>query len=427
MMHDPMRAQSLSFIAGCLLATVVIAVCAILAFVRPHPGLGDAAIVVSRDSGALYARVGDTLHPVMNLASARLVTGSDARPEIVSAADIDNAKRGPVLGIPGAPAAIATQLTDEESAWTVCDSTTTAVIVGHPEGIVRNPRRSNVLVTPRSESAATTYLLYDGWRAEVDLRNPAVVWALRLDGIQPRAVSSAFLDAIPEAPPIAPPHVSGAGLPGAVAGLRVGTVVRVTRVDANDYFVVLADGVQRIGEVAADLIRIADSQGGREVASVSPDVVGDVPVVDTLPVSSFPRRAGAPIGDGGVVCAQWLPNGPKTALWVGDSLSLNSAVTELVQSDGDGPNVDNVVMPPGRSAYVRAAALTTEGGAAGPMYLVTDDGVVFGLHDENTAGLLGVDGDPVSAPWPVLSRLPRGPELSRDSALVARDSVTSSP
>ncbi len=90
-------------------------------------------------------------------------------------------------------------------------------------------------------------------------------------------------------------HMSpGAGLPGALAGLRVGTVVRVTRVDANDYFVVLADGVQRIGEVAADLIRITDSQGRREVASVSPDAVGDVPIVDSLPVSTFPQRAGTP-------------------------------------------------------------------------------------------------------------------------------------
>ena len=41
----------------------------------------------------LYVRVDDTLHPVLNLASARLVTGSDARPEIVDAAEIDKAKR----------------------------------------------------------------------------------------------------------------------------------------------------------------------------------------------------------------------------------------------------------------------------------------------------------------------------------------------
>ena len=112
MLHDPMRAQSLSFIAGCVLAIVVVAGCAILAFLRPNAGLGDAAIVMSRDSGALYVRIGDTLHPVLNLASARLVTGSAARPEIVSAADIDKAKRGPLLGIPGAPAVIAKPLSE---------------------------------------------------------------------------------------------------------------------------------------------------------------------------------------------------------------------------------------------------------------------------------------------------------------------------
>ena len=100
MLHDPMRAQSLSLIAGCVLAIVVVAACAILAFLRPNAGLGDAAIVMSRDSGALYVRIDDTLHPVLNLASARLATGSVARPEVVSPADIDKAKRGPLLGHP---------------------------------------------------------------------------------------------------------------------------------------------------------------------------------------------------------------------------------------------------------------------------------------------------------------------------------------
>jgi type VII secretion protein EccB len=201
----------------------------------------------------------------------------------------------------------------------------------------------------------------------------------------------------------------------------------MTRVDVTDYFVVLADGVQRIGEVAADLIRIIDSQGSREVASVSPDAVGNVPVVNSLSVSTLPELAGTPIGagDNGVLCARWLPDGPKTVLWVGNSLPLttNSNPVVLVQADGEGPNVDSVVMPPGRSAFVRATALTGSGGDAGPFYLVTDTVVLFGLHDANTGKLLGVQGAPVPAPWPVLSRLPRGPELSRDSALVARDSL----
>jgi type VII secretion protein EccB len=429
MLHDPMRAQSLSLIAGCVLAVVVVAVCAILAFLRPNAGLGDAAIVMSRDSGALYVRIGETLHPVLNLASAHLVTGSAARPEVVSAADIDKAKRGPLLGIPGAPAVVATPLSDEESAWTVCDGTATTVIAGRTSHFDRRDTEPNVLVTARSESAATTYLLYDGWRAQVDLRNPGVVWALRLDGIEPRPVSRALLDAVPEAPPITAPHIPGAGLPGAIAGMRVGTVMRVTRVDADDYFVVLADGVQRIGEVAANLIRTVDSQGSREIVSVSPDAVGDAPVVDSLLVSTFPRRAGTTsgAGGGGVLCAQWMSGRAKSVLWLGDSLPVDSNPVELAQADGDGPKIDTFVMPSGRSAYVRSAALAGVGGDAGPLYLVNDSGVLFGIHDENTAKLLGVQDDPVAAPWPVLSLLPRGPELSRDSALVARDSLVLPP
>ncbi len=211
--------------------------------------------------------------------------------------------------------------------------------------------------------------------------------------------------------------------------MRVGTVMRVTRVDTDDYFVVLADGVARIGEVAANLIRTVDSQGSREIVSVSPDTVGDAPVVDSLSVSMFPRRAGTTSGAGGsgVLCAQWMSGGPKTVLWSGDSPPVASNPIELAQADGDGPNIDSVVLPSGRSAYVRAAALTGGGGDAGPLYLVTDGGVLFGLHDENAAKLLGVQGAPVAAPWPVLSLLPRGPELSRDSALVARDSIALPP
>jgi type VII secretion protein EccB len=427
MLHDPIRAQSLSFIAGCVLAVVIIAGCGILAFLRPHTGLGDAPIVMARDSGALYARVGDTLHPVMNLASARLVTGSAEAPKLVDAADIETAKRGPLLGIPGAPTVIAKPLTRSESAWTVCDSTETTAIAGMPDGIGRYA--PIILVTPRSESAATTYLLYDGRRAEVDLRNPAVVWALRLDGINPRPVSRTLLDAIPEAPPIAPPHVPDAGSPGALAGMRVGTVVRVTRVDANDYFVVLSDGVQRIGEVAADLIRITGSQGRREVASVEPKAIAGIPIVDTIPVTAFPQRAGSPVGadDDRILCAQWLPDGPKIVLWESDSLPQSPKPVDLVQADGDKPNIDRVMMPAGRNAYVRATALGGGGTHTGPLYLVSDSGVLYGVHDPDTAKLLGISGDPVPAPWPVLSRLPRGPELSKDSASVARDSVLPPP
>ena len=95
----------------------------------------------------------------------------------------------------------------------------------------------------------------------------------------------------------------------------------------------------------------------------------------------------------------------------------------LAQSDRGGPNVDSVSVPHGRSAYVRSTGITGDRGAAGALYFIDDSGVVFGLRDEDTAKHLGLIGTPVPAPWPVLARLPRGPELSKDAASVARDSI----
>src|ERR1700710_462147 len=88
-MHDdPLRAQSLSLAAGCVVAVIAVAACATLAAVRPQGAIGDAPIVMARETGALYVRVGDTLHPVPNLVSARLIAGSAADPATVGGGGI---------------------------------------------------------------------------------------------------------------------------------------------------------------------------------------------------------------------------------------------------------------------------------------------------------------------------------------------------
>lgn len=62
MLNDPRRAQSLSLIAGVVLAVIVVAACVVLAFVHSSGTLGSAPIVMVRETGALYVRVGDTVH-----------------------------------------------------------------------------------------------------------------------------------------------------------------------------------------------------------------------------------------------------------------------------------------------------------------------------------------------------------------------------
>lgn len=428
MLDDPLRAQSLSMIAGCVLAVIAVAACAMLAFLQPKGALGSAPIVMVRDSGALYVRIGDTVHPVLNLASARLIAGASARPELVSPSAIDKSRRGPLVGIPGAPDTIATPLVDNESDWTICeDATSTTTVIAGTLTERLDPRKS-ALVTARAESAATTYLLYDGWRAKVDLRDHAVVHALRLDGVAPRPVSRALLDAIPEVPQITAPHIpeDGAG-PTVLRGFTVGTVVQLTRAGSAEYYVVLADGVQRIGEVATDLIRFTHSSDRSQIVTVAPHVIGAVPIVEDLPVATFPERGG--VADDSVLCARWswsdAAGAVNTAVLMGNSPPLRSddAPVSLAQADGAGPAVDNVYLPRGRSAYVRAAGVTGVGRDSGALYFVDSSGVSFGVHDVDAAMRLGLTNVPVPAPWPVLASLPRGPELSVGGASVVRDSV----
>ena len=65
-----------------------------------------------------------------------------------------------------------------------------------------------ILATAAGEHLSTTYLLYGGKRAAVDLRDLAVVRALRLDGVTPRQVSRSFLDLLPELPAITAPPIA---------------------------------------------------------------------------------------------------------------------------------------------------------------------------------------------------------------------------
>lgn len=428
-MHDdPLRAQSMSLAVGCVIAVIAIGVCAVLAFLKPRGALGDAPVVMVRDSGALYVRIDRTLHPVPNLASARLIVGAPAVPQLVSRPAVDAAPRGPMVGITGAPDVLAAPLTSAESSWQVCEdaAATTTVFVGATDATAAG----RVLVAARDENPAETYLLYDGRRARVDLRNPSVVRALNLDGVEPRPTSRALLDSVPEAAEIAAPAIPDAGAagPGVLHGFAVGTVLRVPRADEVDLYVVLARGVQRVGEVAADLIRFTRSHGERDIVTVEPAAIGSVPVVDDLAVARFPATAG--VSEGATVCARWRwsqeAGAVEHAVVVGDAAPGDDvAPVRLAQADAAGRQIDAFALPHGRSVFVRASGVTGDGADSGPLYVVSDAGVVYGLRDQDTAERLGLTGDPVPAPWPLLARLPRGPELSVQAASVARDSLPS--
>ncbi|ORW12113.1 type VII secretion protein EccB [Mycobacterium kyorinense] len=415
---QPMRALA----AGALVAAIVVAAGAVMAVLRPQGVLGNAPIVMGRQSGALYVRVGDTWHPVLNLASARLIAASTSNPQPVAESELSRVKHGPLMGIPGAPQFLPEPLGADETSWAVCDSDAgTMVIAGSRDA--SHEQGQTVLVTADS---GATYLLYDGRRAVVDITEPAVVRALRLDNAVPHKVSHALLNAIPEAPPITAPRIPGGG-PGRLPGFPIGSVLRIARADGDEHYVVLPGGVQRVGQVAADLVRLTDTRGARTIISVAPDVIRSAPTVTDLPVSTFPERASEPLDvDRMPLCATWSPTPAGAAVSIvagAPPIPAGQQPVALSQADGAGPAVDAVAVPSGRSAYVRATGLSGDNPEAGARQLVTDTGVRFAVRDDDAARALGLPQTAIPAPWPVLATLPAGPELSRAHALVARDAI----
>ncbi len=435
--NEPLRGRFYALLTGSLLAATAVAGCAVLGLVRPPAVLGDAPIVMVQESAALYVRVGEVWHPVLNLASARLIAAADVNPRPVRQSALDHAKRGPLLGIPGAPQHLGNPLAPDAAMWTVCDAAaplTTTIIAGPVDGSTSRQLSNEQTVLVTTDGNAAVYLLYNGRRAAVDPADPVVARVLRLEGSTPQRVSRILLNAVPEAPPITVPRLAGGGQPRATAspGFPVGSVLKVNRADGDEFYVVLAQGVQRVGQVTADLLRLSDSRGSRSIVAVSPDVLRTSPIVNALPVSTFPDRASPPLKlDNMTLCVSWAPgqNGAATSLRAGRGLPIpqEQSPLRLAQADNEGSALDAVHLPPGRSAYVRAAGLTGADTGAGTRYLVTDSGVRYGIHDDDAARDLGLPARAVAAPWPVLAALPQGPELSRLNASVARDAVAIGP
>ncbi len=198
-----------------LLAAVAVAVCAVLALVRPSGDLGDAPH--RRGPGDRRDVRQDRRHPAPGVQPGLgpVDRGHAGRP----------AHRQPTGHRQRAPRATgrhtrsaADDLESVDAGGVDLDGVRRRARSNHRHrraALPTAPRASGpgVLVTPRGGSAAVTFLLYDGRRARVDLRHPAVVRALRLDGVAPRPVSAAVLSAIPEAPEIVPPHIPAVGTP----------------------------------------------------------------------------------------------------------------------------------------------------------------------------------------------------------------------
>ncbi|HEX2284218.1 MAG TPA: type VII secretion protein EccB, partial [Mycobacterium sp.] len=271
MLVDPLRTQSRAVLVGALILITGLAGCFIFSLIRPSGVAGTDAVLADRSTAALYVKVGEQLHPVLNLTSARLIAGRPDNPTMVKTSELDQFPRGNLLGIPGAPERMA-QNTSRDADWTVCDAVAgsapgVTVIAGKPAfgGERAGAMQANHAVLVTNDDR--TWLLWDGRRSAIDLTNRAVTDALGLgvDIPAPRPIATGLFNAIPEAPELTAPPIPGSGEPPRFPlplSAPVGSVVASFGADNTiRYYAVHRDGLQPITPVLAAILRNTNSFG----------------------------------------------------------------------------------------------------------------------------------------------------------------------
>jgi type VII secretion protein EccB len=447
---EPGRRQTLAVVASVSAALVICLGALLWSFLSPSGQLSESPIVADRDSGALFVRVGDRLYPALNLASARLITGRPDNPHLVRSSQIASLPHGPMVGIPGAPSEFAPK-TPQTSSWLVCDTVATSGGVASPQGVTvtvidGSPDLSgHRRVLTGSGAVVLNYggdawVIREGRRSRIDATNRSVLLPLGLTPeqvSQARPMSRALFDALPVGPELAVPEVPNAGSPAAFPGAPgpVGTVIVTPQISGpQQYSLVLADGVQTLPPLVAQIMQNAGGPGNTKPVTVEPAALAKMPVVNKLDLSSYPDNPleVVDIRENPSTCWWWErtagENRAREQVVTGPTIPVKSAdmgkVVSLVKSDTSGREADQVYFGPNFANFVAVtgnnpAAQTTES-----LWWLTEAGARFGVDDTRDAReALGLKGTPSVAPWVALRLLPQGPTLSRADALVQHDTL----
>jgi type VII secretion protein EccB len=449
MKHDD-RKQQAAVVLSIVLVVIGAGWMALLHVMKPAGLVGESAIIGDRDTGAIFAKVNGRLYPALNLTSARLAVGNAGSPAWVKASEIAKYPTGPMIGIPGAPDSLPATASSV-SAWSVCDTAATrgsgtAPLVTSIAGQL-SPSGRSAPMSPTQAILAThrgaTYVIWRGQRSRIDPTDRSVTFNLGLDpGVTyPIEISNALFDAMPSTEPLVLPVIPGHGTPSRwLAGTPVGSVLETRDASGtvNGFYVLLADGVQKITSFVADLLRTANSEGSTTPALVAPDKLIQIPVIDVLDVDYYPsgKLEFVDTSANPTTCVGWEKQSgdpqARITVFTGRGLpvpiSMDSRVVHLVREDRD-PNsaeAQQTLMLPGAANFVTTTSGVATADTRESLYWLSPQGVRYGIQsDHPTLQALGLDPRlAVQAPWPIVRTFATGPAIGRDAALVARDAVT---
>lgn len=446
MLNDPLRRQARALSVGTMLGAVLVAGAFVLSVLKPAGVSGNHPVLADRSTNALYVVVNNELHPVLNLASARLIVGKPADPTTVKGSEIDKYPLANTLGIPNAPSRMV-QSAARDAHWMVCDAVGgpepgATVIFGDPVTGTGHatplPASSAILAT--SDGGKTTWLIWDGKRSQIDLKNAAVSAAVGINVDTPaaRPINRALLNLIPESAPLVVPFLGNAGdpprfiwpVPGQQAPPVAAVVVDHDADNQLRYYAVTADGIQRISPMVAAILRANDAFGLVEPPALTPDQVAKAPKANPISVDDYPPTALHVLDPhtDPVTCGQWvkLAGAPTSSLTVlaGPSLPVAQDANPVTLNAAGPTTAQRAVLPKGKGYFVQVTGQQPQSSTKESQFWLSDLGVRYGLEGAanqpvSTAEALGMKSQPLPIPWSVLSLFAAGPTLSKSDALVA--------
>ncbi|MBO0881117.1 MAG: type VII secretion protein EccB, partial [Mycobacterium sp.] len=109
-------------------------------------------------------------------------------------------------------------------------------------------------------------------------------------------------------------------------------------------------------------------------------------------------------------------------------IGMDPRLVRLVRDDRnpDSVEADQALVLPGAANFVATTSGVVTSESRESLYWVSAQGVRYGVQwDDKTLQALGLDPrGAVQAPWPIVRTFAAGPAISRDSALLARDTIS---
>ncbi|MET8569174.1 type VII secretion protein EccB [Streptomyces sp. NPDC004783] len=407
----PLRAV----VPGLIVGVVVLAVFGAIGMFSPTAPKGwdapGAHVIVASESTTRYVvlKTGSKtqLHPVLNMASAKLLLDPDKESVITVDEDVlDSGEppHGATIGIPYAPDRLPSPAEAEKAMrWAVCERPGPGGRAIQKAAFVLAEKEWSK--TEGSDRLVGGELMYvvgpDGKRQYVvdsrgyayplaDSADKELLKALDTQGRAPQRVSQDWLDTLHKGDPIAIPEIKGT--PGADAGAsdmlrqfdKVGMVIKAYDGQRMQYYVVLQGGVARISEFTATLLLnsgdlVGVGQAG-EAQQVSPGAVVDSTEFDGQ--RNWPEYRPKTVNDGSSATT-----GRNTVCNVLRSVNDKNGRTTLSTWAGtDFPaqlptGSSSAYVTPGSGQLYRQFQGTET--TAGGVFLVTDTGLRYALQSNN--------------------------------------------